>query len=558
MLSNLIVMKEYIFDGNRSKIPEAVDFIKKSLYERKASDKHVIKSMLAAEEILEQICKVLEAGSNITIEINSVLSNIWIRYTARGGEFTVADIQQRLLFSEESEPDEKTREAMDSLMERLFGDRLSIRCDKGKITVTQQVEKFSYLGLVEMLAALIMGIMAGLILQNYLPEQASAFLVQNVFSPVYNVMMNALKMLVAPLVFFSIASSIAEFSDIKALGRIAVKITGMYVLTSILAILTGLFTYRQFPIGSPALAAAVNADEVTETIEKGSQVTVSVIDTLVGIVPTDIVSPFQSSNMLQIIFIAVCLGLATATISKAAPVAKDFVKAMNQVFSKITEVVVSFMPLLVFCSMAKMMSTMNLSSFKDVIVWIPAVYCGDLIMVLVYMLLLLVFARLNPIKFLSKYYPAMISAFTLSSSNAALPSSIRQCRALGISERIYSFSLPLGATINMDGSCITLIISALFFARIYQLPMTGSMILQLFLAIILLSIGSPGVPGGNLVCLTLLIPQIGVPAEAISLVIGLYPIVSMMQTMANVTGDAVVTAIAAKSEGMMDVRIFNE
>ena len=177
-------------------------------------------------------------------------------------------------------------------------------------------------------------------------------------------------------------------------------------------------------------------------------------------------------------------------------------------------------------------------------------------MIVVYMILLLLFARLNPLKFISKYYPAMISAFTLSSSNAALPSSIRQCKKLGISEKVYSFSLPLGATINMDGSCITLMISALFFARIYQLPMDGSMLLQLFIAIIVLSVGAPGVPGGNLVCLTLLIPQIGVPAEAISLLIGLYPIISMMQTMANVTGDAVVTTIAARTEKMVDLKAF--
>ncbi len=119
-------------------------------------------------------------------------------------------------------------------------------------------------------------------------------------------------------------------------------------------------------------------------------------------------------------------------------------------------------------------------------------------------------------------------------------------------------SLPLGATINMDGSCITLMITSLFFAKIYGLPVTGNMLLSLFIAIIVLSMGSPGVPGGNLVCLTLLVPQIGVPAEAVSLVMGLYPIVGMMQTMTNVTGDAVVTTVTANMDGMLDKKKYDK
>jgi len=126
-----------------------------------------------------------------------------------------------------------------------------------------------------------------------------------------------------------------------------------------------------------------------------------------------------------------------------------------------------------------------------------------------------------------------------------------------VSDKVYSFSLPLGATINMDGSCITLVITSLFMAKIFGVPVTGSVLLSLFIAIMVLSVGSPGVPGGNLVCITLIIPQIGIPAEAVSLVMGLYPLVGMMQTCANVTGDAVVTTIVAKHEKMVDMEMYN-
>ena len=542
------MQKEMIFANDRNRIPEVLIFIRGYLDEKKVGKKNSVKTVLAAEEILGKICEAAEPGTDITVRTGGILNEVRINYSARGNAFTAGDIGNRLLFEEVGTADEESAEVMRNLIEKLFGESLNVHCDKGRINVKQQVKKASALGLVMTLSALVLGILAGYLLQSFAPAGVTNFMTNNIFSSVYMVLMNALKMIVAPLVFFSIASSIAEFSDLKALGRIAGRVVLMYILTSILAICVGILTYIIFPIGNPELSKAVNAEAAMETVEKGESAVVSIKDTLIGVVPTDIITPFQKSNMLQIIFMAVCLGLAVAALTKAVPVARGFVSDMNKTLSKITAGIVSFMPLMVFCSMAKMMATMNLSSFKDVIAWLPVVYIGDAMMIVVYLVLLLIFAGLNPVKFISKYYPAMISAFTLSSSNAALPSSIRQCKSLGVSEKVYSFSLPLGATINMDGSCITLMITALYFAKIYSLPMTGTMLLQLFIAIIVLSVGAPGVPGGNLVCLTLLIPQIGVPAEAISLVMGLYPVISMMQTMANVTGDAVVTTIAAKKE----------
>jgi Na+/H+-dicarboxylate symporter len=203
--------------------------------------------------------------------------------------------------------------------------------------------------------------------------------------------------------------------------------------------------------------------------------------------------------------------------------------------------------------MAKMMISMKLGDLVSVILWVPVIYFGVALMILVYVLILMIVGGLNPFIFLRKFYPASITAFTLASSNAALPTSMKQIDEVGVSPKVYSFSLPLGATVNMDGSCITLIISALFFAKIFGVPVTSNVLISLFISIIVLSLGSPGVPGGNLVCIALLIPQIGIPAEAISLIMGLYPIVGMAQTCANATGDAVVTTVVAKHEHMMDL-----
>jgi len=551
-------MKSYTCKCNQKEIPGVLDHIQECLVKKKLDKKKRVRAMLVAEEILGELCWNAKEGSQIRVDVGGILGNIEIRYRCNGKLFYVSDIQERMLFTENDKDNDEANIVIRDLMERLFGDTISIRNDRGVNNVTQTVKKSAYISLIYTLAALALGVITGLLIQSFLPAETGKAISGAVFIPIYTVFINALKMIVGPLVFFSIAASISEFSDLNALGRLAGQNIMMYVITSIIAICVGMLAYRIFPIGNPDLVKAVNAEVASETVAKGEATSISIKDTLVSIVPSDVVTPFQKSDMLQIIFMAVLLGIAAASLSGKVPLLRDMIRAMDKCFSKITGGIVTFVPLIVFCSMAKMMLGMNLTNLKDVLIWTPVIYFGDIIMICIYLLILLVVGRLNPLKFLENFYPAMLSGFTLASSNAALPTSIKQCERMGISKRIYSFSLPLGATINMDGNCITLIISALFFARIYGIPVTANMLISLFIAILVLSMGSPGVPGGNLVCLTLLIPQIGVPAEAISLVMGLYPIIGMMQVMANITGDAVVTAVIANRAGLLDKEKYNK
>ncbi|MBR0148331.1 MAG: dicarboxylate/amino acid:cation symporter [Lachnospiraceae bacterium] len=551
-------MKSYTCKCDQKEIPGVLDHIQECLVKKKLDKKKRVRAMLVAEEILGELCRNAKEGSQIRVDVGGILGNIEIRYRCNGKLFYVSDIQERMLFTENDKDNDEANIVIRDLMERLFGDTISIRNDRGVNNVTQTVKKSAYISLIYTLAALVLGVITGLLIQSFLPAETGKAIFGAVFIPIYTVFINALKMIVGPLVFFSIAASISEFSDLNALGRLAGQNIMMYVITSIIAICVGMLAYRIFPIGNPDLVKAVNAEVASETVAKGEATSISIKDTLVSIVPSDVVTPFQKSDMLQIIFMAVLLGIAAASLSGKVPLLRDMIRAMDKCFSKITGGIVTFVPLIVFCSMAKMMLGMNLTNLKDVLIWTPVIYFGDIIMICIYLLILLVVGRLNPLKFLENFYPAMLSGFTLASSNAALPTSIKQCERMGISKRIYSFSLPLGATINMDGNCITLIISALFFARIYGIPVTANMLISLFIAILVLSMGSPGVPGGNLVCLTLLIPQIGVPAEAISLVMGLYPIIGMMQVMANITGDAVVTAVIANRAGLLDKEKYNK
>ena len=532
-------------------------FIQESLAQKKKDNRTIAKTLLTAEEV---ICTTIEhaKGPEEPLSIK-LISSPWgteLRISARGEPFSIDAVEAGFQIARDVE-DAEAMEIVRRLTERVLGENVAVRNRKGLNTTVIKISSSPYKPLILTVGALFLGILAGFLMKGLLPEAFNTAVTENLFAPVTAMFLNALKMVVAPLVLFSIASSIADFGDMKTLGRIAGKVIGSYMITSFIAILLGIAVYQLFPIGDPALQAAVS-DAAASTVEKGAGVTASIKDTIVGVIPTDIITPFLKADMLQIIFIAAMLGLAAGALSDKLEVFHDVLSDCYAVFSRITAMIIWFMPLAIFCSMAKMILTMDLKHLLSVFVWVPTIYLADLLMLAVYGLMILVVARLNPLTFFRKYYPAMLTAFTFAASNPSLPTSMATCdKALGISKRLYSFSLPLGATINMDGGCITQIISALFMAKVFGLPINASMILSLVLAIFVLSVGAPGVPGGALVCISILLPQIGIPAEAISIIMGLYSIVGMMQTCVNVTGDAAVTLTIAKSEKLVNLEVYN-
>lgn len=179
-------------------------------------------------------------------------------------------------------------------------------------------------------------------------------------------------------------------------------------------------------------------------------------------------------------------------------------------------------------------------------------------MIALYCLILTLVGRLNPLTFLRKYAPTMLTCFTLSSSSASMPFNLRACQdTLGVSPKVCSFSIPLGAAVNMDGTCIYLAVASLFLARVYGIELGGADLSMMFFSIFLLSVGAPGIPGSALVCLSVLLVQVGIPVEAVSLIMGIDPFFSMLRAMSNCTGDVVASVVVAKSEKMFDAEVYN-
>ena len=542
-------MKKFTLKAQINNIPEAVSLTQDYLKSLKLKNDAVLSALFSLEDVLSSLINHSSPSEDLSIKIFSYFGNISVRILSKGTAFGIDELKNQYVFSDLDEDEENV---IQELIAKVLGDNISINHKNGINHVQINVKKSPYRQLINTLFALIGGIVFGLLLKNVLSDEINLMLVNSLFSPVYTMFLNALKMIVGPLVLFSIASSISEFDNLRSLGKIAGKVMLMYVFTSLLAIITGRIAYFIAPVGNSELMNMVsqNAAAVTPSVSG------SLKNTIMNIIPNNIISPFLNGDMLQIIFMAVLLGVGTSLFHNEK--LNEAVKIINGLMSKITAVIISFMPIAVLCSMTKMIVTIDMSNIVSVFAWVPVCYLGHFMMIAVYMLLMVVLTGLNPLKFLKKFSGVMLTGFSTASSNATMPSSMKACdEKLGIASRIYSFSIPLGATINMDGSCVTLIITAFYMARIFGVEINGSELFTIFMMIMVLSMGAPGVPGGNLICISILLPCIGIPSDAIGIIMGVYSLVGMSQTMTNVTGDAIVTTIIASSEKAVDLDIYN-
>lgn len=534
-------------------IGRGLDIIEEKLTKYGLKRKDVAKSMLAAEEVMVSLLKHAEQADGIHLSIRRIFEDISIEVAVAGREFS---FEKELslgtpLDTQDMSPDAEL--SIRNMILRSVVDDLKYRNRSGINTVRITVVRSKRAMLYQTLGAMVLAILLGVVLRLAAPEVLCTGLNDMLLVPVKTMFMNALKMIVTPVVFFSIVSCIGQFSDLSEMGKIGGRVIGLYLMTTVLATAVGVGMFYLFRPGNPAAAAgAVVGGYQAQELE------VSFIDTIVGIVPGNIVKPFLEANMLQLIFLAVLCGIAVGMIGKYSKLLSELFTACNELFLKITVLLVRFMPLAAFCSILSMMLQTGTQALVSIVSIFSVFVLGLAVMMAVYCLMMLVFARLNPVPFGKKYAPTMVQVFSMASSNAALPLNIDACKKMGVSPKVYSLSLPLGATINMDGTCIYLSVVALSLARVYGMEIPAAALMSVVISIIVLSIGAPGVPGSGLICLSVLLTQLGVPVEAVGLVMGIDPLVGMLRCMSNCLGDVAVSCIVAKREGILDMDTYRK
>ncbi|MCH2190041.1 MAG: dicarboxylate/amino acid:cation symporter [Gammaproteobacteria bacterium] len=364
---------------------------------------------------------------------------------------------------------------------------------------------------------------------------------------------NALKMLVVPLVIFSLIPGVFAIGDIKLLGKVGTKSIILYIATTAIAIATAISLAALFGIGSGGTPP--------EDIEfVGRSADKSTLDILIGIVPTNIFKAFASGDMLAIIFFSIFFGIAALSIKDQIKETISLIDQLNKIVMQMVEMVMWFAPYAVFCLIGKAIADVGPQLLIDLAGYFSVVVGALLFHAFItQMLILKTFTGMSIGLFLSKIRNAQLFAFSTSSSGATIPVTLRTVQErLGVDRAISSFSVPFGATINMDGTAIMQGVATVFIANLYGIDLGIMGYVIVVLTAVLASIGTAAVPSVGLVMLTLVFEQVNLPVEAIGLIMGVDRLLDMTRTAVNVTGDTVVTSIVAKSEGKLDMDVFND
>jgi len=393
----------------------------------------------------------------------------------------------------------------------------------------------------KILIGMILGITVGLIFG----EDAA------VLKPIGSLFVNTIKMLIVPLVFCSIIVGITSMQDTSKMGRIGLKAVVFYLTSTAVAITIGLFLGEFLQPGAGLGLVAQQAEVV--------KATPPLADTLVALVPTNPVNALAQGHILQIIVFAVALGISLTLIGEKGTPAIAIFESLAEAMYKLTDLVMKLAPYGVFALMAWVAGKFGLALLLPLIKVIGAVYLGSILHVLgVYSALILFVSKLTPVQYFRGIIDAQVVAFTSTSSAGTLPVSMKCAREnLGVSKGVSSFVLPLGTTINMDGTALYQGVTTLFVAQAFGIDLGMPEYITIILTATLASIGTAGVPGAGLIMLTLVLTTVGLPVEGVALIAGIDRILDMARTTVNISGDIAASVIIAKSEGELDEKVYN-
>lgn len=408
---------------------------------------------------------------------------------------------------------------------------------------------------VRILIALGLGFVVGLILNAVSEDNVLySIAVENVFQVGGDIFFRALQLLVVPVVLVSLICGTAALENIRKVGRIGGKTVGLYLLTTAIAIITALTVAS---ILKPGQGFDLEAEEAAAFEAREAP---PVSEVITNIFPRNVFEAMSEGQMLQVIVFSILFGMALTLSGKPGQQILEIIRALQEVVMKLVGIVMEFAPVGVFCLIAIVFAQHGVQVFGNLLFYFLIVF-GVLLFHgwVVYPTILFFLGRLNPKPFIRKMGTAQAFAFSTASSNATLPVTLRTAEyRLGANNSVASFTVPLGATINMDGTAIMQGVATIFIAQAFGFDLSMGQLVAVVLTAIMASIGTAGVPGVGTIMLGMVFLQVGLPVEAIGIILGVDRLLDMTRTVVNITGDATVTTIIAKSEGALNLDIYND
>lgn len=387
---------------------------------------------------------------------------------------------------------------------------------------------------------------------DFIPSSIEDFIRVYIFDLGGSIFINLLKMLIVPLVFFSLVSGISSLSNLQSLGNITFKTISLYLGTTAIAVSLSLFVASIFKPG-----AGYSSDiAAPEKLPEGQ----SVYSTILDIFPSNIIEAMANNQMLAIVFFSILFGLALNKTNHLTGNLSESFEKLNTVFMQLVLMIMSYAPIGVFCLIGKFVITDGLDIFQEAFMYVVLLISVLLFHAIVtYSIFLKIFTNLSPLVFFKKMKETAIFAFSTSSSAATIPVTLKTVTTdLGVNKNIASFVIPVGATINMDGTAIMQGMATVFIAQMSGIDLSLFQYMQVVLLAVIASVGAAAVPSAGTITLVIILQQFGLPLEAIGIILAVDRILDMIRTSVNVTGDATVACIVAHSEGLLDKEVFDK
>ena len=406
---------------------------------------------------------------------------------------------------------------------------------------------------------ILLGMFAGFVVgaffyyTNFFSDQVTLFVEKYIFVLGSTIFINLLKMLIVPLIFFSLVSGISSLNNLSSLGKITSKTIALYLPTTAIAVSLSLFIGTIFKPGSGYSSSISVAPESLPQSQ-------GVFETIVNIFPSNILEAMANNEMLAVVFFSILFGLALSKTNHLTDNLSNTFEKLNTVFMQLVITVISFAPIGVFCLIGKFVIVDGLDVFQEAFKYVVLLIAVLIIHAFfTYTIILKLFTTISIKRFFVKMKDVAIFAFSTSSSAATIPVTLKTVQdELGVNKNVASFVVPVGATINMDGTAIMQGMATVFIAQMSGIDLTLIQYVQVVLLAVVASIGAAAVPSAGTITLVLILQQFGLPLEAIGIILAVDRILDMLRTSVNVTGDAAVSCIVAESEGMLDKNIFNK
>lgn len=401
--------------------------------------------------------------------------------------------------------------------------------------------------------ALIAGIIVGMLMHYLVPDSSfkNDVLIEGVFYTIGQLFIRLMQMLVVPLVFFSIADGCRNLGDTETLGKVGIRIVIFYLFTTALAIVIALTLASAI---KPGLGMNMTIGEQSFDVET---VELSLSETILKFIPTNPIGALAQGDMIQIIVFAVLVGLLVASMEDRMVTIGNIITEMNDLMMGMTMWVMKLAPIGVFFLIARTFANLGYDVILSMLSYMLSVLGGLVLQLfLVYMIFLAAFVRINPFRFLKKFLPVITFGFSTASSSATVPINIKTLDEMGIDKKISSFTIPLGATINMDGTAIMQGVAVVFIANAYNIDLTMTDFMTVILTATIASVGTAGIPSVGLITLSMVLQSVGLPVEGIAIIMGIDRILDMARTAINITGDAAGTTIVANTVGAFDKEKF--